>query len=249
MPSLTEPAMKMTAPSESRAQRPHLLIVEDEDDLRELLSHTLARDGFRISSVGSGEAALTQVRKEPPAMVLLDLMLPGIGGLDVCRRIKADPATAAISVVMLTARGEEADIVTGLEMGADDYITKPFSPRILAARLKAVMRRAELSPAGTRADDETIARDDLVIDPQRHEVLLAGERIDLTAMEFRLLTLLAARPGRVFTRQQIIEQLHGAGASVTDRSVDVQVVMLRRKLDDRAKDIETVRGVGYRFRD
>ena len=246
-----ELTMKTAARQDAISKRPHLLVVEDEQDLRDLLAHTLGREGFRVTAVESGEEALDQLEELAPDMVLLDLMLPGMNGLEVCRKLKADSATSSICVVMLTARGEEADIVTGLEMGADDYITKPFSPRILAARLKAVFRRADQTrhPEGNGNGSEPIRLDDLVIDPQRHEVRLGDRKVDLTAMEFKLLSLLATRPGRVFTRQQIIEQIHGDGSNVTDRSVDVQVVMLRRKLDDRAADIETVRGVGYRFRD
>lgn len=244
--------MKASGRYEALARRPHLLVVEDEQDLRDLLSHSLGREGFRITAVESGEEALDLITDEAPDMVLLDLMLPGINGLEVCRKLKANPATAAICVVMLTARGEEADIVTGLEMGADDYITKPFSPRILAARLKAVLRRIDSGKTvngNSGPGSDPIILDDLVIDPLRHEVRLADRKVDLTAMEFKLLSLLAHRPGRVFTRQQIIQQLHGDEANVTDRSVDVQVVMLRRKLDERGSEIETVRGVGYRFRD
>lgn len=243
--------MKPSSPETSLARKPALLVVEDEQDLRDLLSHSLAREGFRVTSAGSGEEAMDQIEESLPDMVLLDLMLPGMNGLEVCRKLKGSSATSSICVVMLTARGEEADIVTGLEMGADDYITKPFSPRILAARLRAVFRRADQtrSAEGNGSAGEPIRLADLVIDPLRHEVRLGDRRVDLTAMEFKLLSLLATRPGRVFTRQQIIEQIHGDGSNVTDRSVDVQVVMLRRKLDDRASDIETVRGVGYRFRD
>ena len=245
--------MKASGHYEALARKPHVLVVEDEQDLRELLSHSLTREGFRISAVESGEEAMDVIGDAPPDMVLLDLMLPGINGLEVCRQLKANPMTAPICVVMLTARGEEADIVTGLEMGADDYITKPFSPRILAARLKAVLRRIGSNKTTENHNNgpgtDLIVLDDLSIDPLRHEVRLADRKIDLTAMEFKLLSLLAHRPGRVFTRKQIIHQLHGDDANVTDRSVDVQVVMLRRKLDDRGDEIETVRGVGYRFRD
>jgi len=245
-------SMTSSVRQEPLTKRPHLLVVEDEQDLRDLLAHTLTREGFRLSAVESGEEAMELIAEAQPDMVLLDLMLPGMNGLDVCRKLKANAATASICVVMLTARGEEADIVTGLEMGADDYITKPFSPRILAARLKAVLRRVNSHKplnGNEGFSNEPINLEGLSIDPLRHEVILSGNKLDLTAMEFKLLSLLAHRPGRVFTRQQIIEQIHGEEAHVTDRSVDVQVVMLRRKMQERGSDIETVRGVGYRFRD
>jgi len=234
--------------SASSATRPRLLIVEDERDLRELLAYNLSREGFRTADVATGEGALDHVAADPPDMILLDLMLPGMSGLEVCRRLKADRELAGIAVVMLSAKGEEADIVTGLEMGADDYITKPFSPRVLAARLKAVLRRVN-SETDEAEVGKPVVINGLTVDPQRHEVRIDDRRIDLTAMEFKLLSLLTNRPGRVYTRQQIIEQIHGRDANVTDRSVDVQVVMLRRKLEDRGAEIETVRGVGYRFRD
>ena len=229
------------------APRAHILIVEDEEDLRELLIFNLAREGFHVSAVPTGEQALSRVAVDAPDLLLLDLMLPGVGGLDVCRRIKSDPLLSKVCVVMLTAKGEESDIVAGLELGADDYITKPFSPRVLLARLRAMLRRT--TSEHTQLTTDVIDRGGLLIDPQRHEVRLGDRVIELTAMEFRLLSLLAQRPGRVFTRQQIIEAIHGGETGVTDRSVDVQVVMLRRKLEHRADDIETVRGVGYRFRD
>ncbi len=246
---LTNPRNVQRRPSDAQvdAPRAHILIVEDEEDLRELLIFNLAREGFHVSAVPTGEQALSRIAVDPPDLLLLDLMLPGVGGLDVCRRLKSDPLLAKVCVVMLTAKGEESDIVAGLELGADDYITKPFSPRVLVARLRALLRRARTESAVRMGD--VVDRDGLIIDPHRHEVRLGDRAIELTAMEFRLLSLLAQRPGRVFTRQQIIEGIHGGEVGVTDRSVDVQVVMLRRKLEHRSDDIETVRGVGYRFRD
>lgn len=233
--------------SESQT-RGHLLVVEDEEDLRELLVYNLAREGFRVTAVESGEKGLLKAAKDRPDLIVLDLMLPGIDGLEVCRSLKLDDETSNVPIIMLTAKGEEADIVTGLELGADDYIPKPFSPRILVARIKAVLRRRK-GGAEPESDDAVIEHDGLLISPARHEVRVDDERVDLTATEFKLLSLLARRPGRVFTRQQIIEAVHGGMSAVTDRSVDVQIVTLRRKLGDRGADIETVRGVGYRFRD
>jgi len=226
----------------------HLLVVEDEEDLRELLVYNLARDGYRVTAVESGEQGLLKAMKEKPDLIVLDLMLPGMDGLEVCRSLKGKPDTAGIPIVMLTAKGEESDIVSGLELGSDDYITKPFSPRVLVARIKAVLRRKQEEREEER-EEGTLEVNGMVISPSRHEVRIGEDRIDLTATEFKLLVLLARRPGRVFTRQQIIENVHGGMSAVTDRSVDVQVVTLRRKLGERGDDIETVRGVGYRFRD
>lgn len=247
-PSSTGFAMKAMRRETVRPTKAHLLIVEDEEDLRELLVYNLARDGFRITAVESGEQAILKASKERPDLIVLDLMLPGMDGLEVCRSLKNQADTANIPIVMLTAKGEESDIVTGLELGSDDYITKPFSPRVLLARIKAVLRRKQ-DEGGEPAEEGAMNLNGMVISPSRHEVRIGSERIDLTATEFKLLSLLARRPGRVFTRQQIIESVHGGMSAVTDRSVDVQVVTLRRKLGERGDDIETVRGVGYRFKD
>jgi two-component system phosphate regulon response regulator PhoB len=226
-------------------QKQSILVVEDEEDIRELISYNLSREGFKVSAVASGEAALKAARDARPDLVLLDLMLPGLDGLEVCRQIKANNAMAKIPVLMVTAKGEEADVVTGLELGADDYIVKPFSPRVLLARVRAALRRSE-----SKAVDPTasISVGGLVINPGRHEVTLDGDLLELTLTEFRMLHLLASRPGWVFTRYQIIEAIHGENYLVTDRSVDVQVVGLRKKLGSAGKLIETVRGIGYRFK-
>jgi two-component system phosphate regulon response regulator PhoB len=222
-----------------------ILLVEDERDLLELLKYNLDRDGYQVLTAETGEAGLKQVRQNPPDLILLDLMLPAMDGLEVCRSLKARPETAHIPVIMLTARGEETDVVAGLDLGADDYITKPFSPKILMARIKAVLRRAQTD----QEDRRTLEAGGVTIDLDRHEVTTEGESVELTATEFKLLSLLVSRPARVFTRQQIIDAVHEGFAAVTDRSVDVQVVALRRKLGDAGKRIETVRGVGYRFKD
>ena len=181
-----------------------------------------------------------------PDLVLLDLMLPGLDGLEVCRSLKQDPHTRNLPIVMLTAKGEEADIVAGLELGADDYVTKPFSLRVLLARLRAVLRRRNAAPLPETAP---ITLHELEIHPGRHEVLVQGYSVDLTATEFRLLNLLARRPGWVFTRSQIVNEIHGDDYSVTERAVDVQMVSLRKKLGPCGKYLETVRGIGYRFKD
>lgn len=223
-----------------------ILLVEDERDLLELLKYNLDREGYEVLTAETGEDGLKLVRSASPDLILLDLMLPSMDGLEVCRSLKAKAETADIPVIMLTAKGEETDIVRGLELGADDYITKPFSPRILMARVKAVLRRADAEGR----DRSVVEAADVRIDLERHEVTAEGEPVELTATEFKLLTLLVSRPARVFTRQQIIDSLHEGFAAVTDRSVDVQVVALRRKLGTASgKRIETVRGVGYRFKD
>jgi two-component system phosphate regulon response regulator PhoB len=224
-----------------------VLVVEDEEDLLDLLQFNLTREGFSVRTASTGEQALRAIRAQPPQLVLLDLMLPGIDGLEVCRAIKGEEKTASLPVIMLTARGEESDVVAGLELGADDYIAKPFSPRVLVARIHAVMRR--LADDGGGDGSGRVVLRGVSIDPARHQVQADGTPVELTATEFRLLSLLMSRPGRVYTRQQIIESIHDGFAAVTDRSVDVQVVALRRKLMQQGRNIETVRGVGYRFRD
>jgi two-component system alkaline phosphatase synthesis response regulator PhoP len=223
-----------------------ILVVEDEDDIRELLRYNLAKEGYRISLAASGEEALKAIKASPPDLVLLDLMLPGVDGLEVCRILKRDPQTEPLPIVMLTAKGEEADIVTGLELGADDYLTKPFSPRVLLARIRAVLRRRRTEPP---PDTAPLVIHELVIHPGRHEVLVQGRPLDLTVTEFRLLQLLARRPGWVFTRTQIVNGVHGPDYPVSDRAVDVQVVNLRKKLGPWGKYLETVRGIGYRFKE
>ncbi len=223
-----------------------ILVVDDEEDILELLRFNLSREGYQISCAASGEDALSFVRSEIPDLIVLDLMLPGMDGLEVTRSLKNNLSTKNIPIVMLTAKGEEADIVTGLELGADDYITKPFSPRILVARVRAVLRRNV-----KEATDETSALrvHDLVIHPGRHEVVVEDKPVDLTFTEFGILNYLARRPGWVFTRFQIVDAIRGGDYPVTDRSVDVQIVGLRRKLGPAGKYIETVRGVGYRFKE
>ena len=212
-----------------------------------MISFGLERAGYTVSSAGSGEEALAIVRRERPDLVVLDLMLPGIDGLEVCRRLRMDRETAGIPLIILSARDGEKDIVAGLEYGADDYLTKPFSPGILAARIRAVLRRRDAGDPA--ADRDTISAGDITLDRRRREVLVAGERVDLTFTEFEILWLLAGNPGQVFTRSRIVEGIRGADAAITVRAVDVRLVGLRRKLGAAAGSIETVRGVGYRFAD
>lgn len=224
----------------------HVFIVEDDPDIAELLQFNLVREGYETSVASHGNEALAAIASKKPDLVLLDLMLPGIGGLEICRLLKGKSDTARIPVIMVTARGEESDVVVGLEMGADDYIVKPFSIKVVLARIHAVLRRREKPQAGL---DEVLKVHDITINPGRHEVLCGKTAIELTASEFRLLHFLARRPGWVFTREQIVDGVKGEDYAVTDRAVDVQVVSLRRKLGKRGDYIETVRGVGYRFKE
>lgn len=223
-----------------------ILVVEDEEDIQELITYNLTKEGYQVTAVGSGEDAMSAVAKQIPDLILLDLMLPGTDGLEVCRMLRNDAATKSVPIIMVTAKGEEADVVVGLELGADDYVTKPFSPKVMVARVRAVLRRTRIRPEDESAD---IKIHDLVIKPGRHEALVGGEKVDLTVTEFRLLHLLARRPGWVYTRYQIVDALHGDDYPVTDRSIDVQIVGLRKKLGEAGSYIETVRGVGYRFKD
>jgi two-component system, OmpR family, alkaline phosphatase synthesis response regulator PhoP len=228
----------------------HVLVVDDEPDILELLQYNLEKEGFAVTCVASGEDALAAARTKLPDVIILDLMLPGVDGLEVCRRLKGDSRTRQVPVVMLTAKGSEADIVTGLELGAADYVTKPFSPRVLTARVKAVLRR----DAETAGDGTLLRVAGLTIHPGKHQVLSGGAPVELTAAEFRILHFLARRPGWVFTRQQLVDAAQGDDAYVndryvTDRSVDVHIVSLRRKLGAAGAAIETVRGVGYRLKE
>ncbi len=221
-----------------------ILVIEDEEDILELIRYNLEREGYRVVCAESGEKGLEIARRQRPDLLLLDLMLPGLDGLEVCKRLKTDNSIATLPIVMVTARGEEADVVTGLELGAEDYVTKPFSPRVLVARVRAVLRRRRETPV----DDTAVIRThDIEIHPGRHTVSLDGTAIDLTATEFKILHFLAKRPGWVFTRYQIVDGIRGPNYPVTERSIDVQIVALRRKLGERGAIIETVRGVGYRF--
>ena len=223
-----------------------ILVVDDEPDILALVQYNLSKAQYDVVGVESGEEALAQVRTTPPSLIVLDLMLPGVDGLEVCKALKRDTRTAAIPIVILTARGDEADIVAGLELGADDYLTKPFSPRVLLARIRAVLRRHHTEPV---AEDAVITHHGLVLHPGRHEVLVEGQPVPLTLTEFRVLHLLARHPGWVFTRNQIIAATQGADVSVTERAVDVHIVSLRRKLGTIGEAIETIRGVGYRLQE
>ena len=226
--------------------RQSVLVVEDEEDIMEVIRFNLEKEGYEVHQALSGEKALQVIENNLPSLVLLDLMLPGINGLDLCRIFKQNDRTKAIPVIMLTAKSEDADIVAGLEMGAEDYITKPFSPRVLVARVRTILRRRE---SGVKDDSSVIQVEGMQIHPGRHEVTMGDNVVDLTPSEFRILHYLARRPGWVYSRDQIIDAIRGHGYVVTDRAIDVQVVGLRKKLGDYGKLIETVRGIGYRFRD
>jgi len=223
-----------------------ILVVDDEEDILELVRFHLTREGYQLTLAATGEEALKKAKHETFDLIVLDLMLPGLDGLEVAKALKADARTKGVPIVMLTAKGEDADVVSGLEIGADDYITKPFSPRVLTARVKAVLRRRSRAALD---DTKVITIHELEIHPGRRTVLAGGKALELTYTEFQLLCVLTRRPGWVFTRSQIVDSVRGSDYPVTDRSVDVQVVGLRKKLGAYGSYIETVRGVGYRFKE
>ncbi|UCE04193.1 MAG: response regulator transcription factor [Candidatus Latescibacterota bacterium] len=225
--------------------RKRILIIDDEPDIVEFVDYNLRREQFETVSAADGPTALRLAREAQPDLILLDLMLPGIDGLEVCRQLKSTTETSHIPIIMLTAKGEEADIVTGLEMGADDYVPKPFSMRLLLARIRAVLRR---SSPGEKPKARLTRVGDLTIDDERHEVTLGERPLRLTLTEYKLLRFLARHPGRVFTRSQILNNIQDEEVLVVDRAIDVHVAALRRKLGEASDFIETVRGVGYRFR-
>ena len=224
-----------------------IFIVEDEPDILDVISYSLNREGFQIESSLNGAESIELLQQFKPDLILLDLMLPGMGGLDVCRHLKNDELSKHIPIIMVTAKGEESDIVLGLGLGADDYISKPFSPRELIARVKAVLRRSRESDHKRKS--EKIGWGRLLIDTTKHKVVLEGSEIKLTATEFRLLTYLASSPGQVFSRDQLLDQAFDRNMVVVDRNIDVHIRAIRKKIDADQYYIETVRGVGYRFRD
>jgi two-component system alkaline phosphatase synthesis response regulator PhoP len=225
----------------------HILVVDDEKDILELLEYNLKKEGYSVASAATGELALKSIERERPDLILLDLMLPGLDGYEVARRIKRNPKTARIPVIMLTAKREEIDVVAGLELGAEDYVTKPFSPKVLSARIRSLLRRE--NPGEIEAP-EVIEAGSIRIDASRITVEVDGKPVELTATEFRLLQFMAKRPGRAYTRSQLIDAVKGEDYAVTDRSVDVHIVGLRRKLkaEGAGDPIETIRGIGYRFK-
>jgi DNA-binding response OmpR family regulator len=224
-----------------------ILIVEDEEDIQELIRYNLEKEGYNnLKVVDSGEKAIETLKTFSPDIILLDLMLPGMDGLAVCRHIKSSQENSNIPIIMLTAKSEETDIIIGLEMGADDYVAKPFSNKVLLARIKSVLRRSKQ----TFNDDDSgiIKRDSLVMNRGKREVTLSDKSITMTFSEFEILYMLAKRPGWVFTRNQIVNEVKGDDYPVTERAIDVQIVGLRKKLKGAEDLIETVRGAGYRFK-
>ncbi|MDC7224405.1 MAG: response regulator transcription factor [Spirochaetales bacterium] len=222
-----------------------LLVVEDEVDIRELISFNLEMCGYEVIRASDGMEGWEKARSENPDLIVLDLMLPGIDGFEVCKRLRGEKSTQNIPIIMLTARSEEENMVKGLELGADDYVTKPFSPRVLVARVKAVLRRKGVLKETT--SHRVVSLHGISIDPARHEVRAGGKSITLSATEFSILYFLAENPGWVFSRSQIIDAVKGEDYPVTSRSVDVQILGIRKKLGGKGDCIETVRGVGYRM--
>jgi phosphate regulon transcriptional regulator PhoB len=223
-----------------------ILIVEDESDLVKLLKYNLEKEGFKVNYATDGSIALAEARRDPPDVIILDLMLPGLDGLEVCRQLRRSEKFARTPILILSARGEEADRVVGLELGADDYVTKPFSTREMIARVRALLRRNEpVAPARSK-----IQRGEMVIDPSAHNVSVAGRDVELSALEFRLLYYLALHPGMVFSRDQLLDTVWGNDRTVTPRSVDVYIRRIREKVEQKPQDpvyIQTIHGVGYRF--
>ncbi|HEQ72388.1 MAG TPA: response regulator transcription factor [Spirochaetia bacterium] len=232
-----------------RKSKASILVVEDDPAILELISYNLKKEGFSVRQAAHGTQALLEIGTRPPDLVILDLMLPGTGGLDICRQLKGNDETKEIPVVIVTAKTDEADVVRGLELGADDYIPKPFSPKVLTARVKTQLRRKHSRKQMAEATAGPITAGDLYIDPRRYRVEIAGEKVDLTLTEYRILVFLAQNPGWVFSRDRIVEAVRGDAYHVTDRSVDVLVFGLRKKLKEHGDLIETVRGIGYRFRE
>ncbi|MDD3816171.1 MAG: response regulator [Desulfocapsaceae bacterium] len=230
--------------------RETILIVEDDENIQQLVGYNLAKAGFNVLYADNGEQALASVKRELPDLMVLDIMLPSLNGFEVCKILRKDPQTRTLPIIMLTAKGEENDVTAGLDLGADDYITKPFSPKILVSRIKSILRRREelSGEDGREAKDGLLKVHDIVIDAKRYEVLVAGSSISLTVTEFSILDLLARRPGWVFSRQQIIDGVRGYDYVITPRAVDVQVFGLRKKLGASGECIETVRGIGYRMK-
>ncbi len=227
--------------------RKKIVIIEDEPDILEVLSYNLKREGYVVLTTLDGDAGLSLVQKEKPDLVLLDLMLPGRDGIEICSSIKNDNDLINTLVIMVTAKGEESDVVLGLGVGADDYVSKPFSPRELVARVKAVLRRGKLLEL--KPEKEKIEYGDLLIDTQKHKVLVKRTEIKLTATEFRILHFLASHSGRVFSREQLLNKALGDATIVVDRNIDVHIRGIRKKLAIQPPLIETIRGVGYRFKE
>ncbi|WP_304222316.1 response regulator transcription factor [Gracilinema caldarium] len=226
-----------------------IMVVEDDQDIRELISYNLGKEGYTVVPAESGEQALKLIETANPDIIVLDIMLPGMDGIEVLRNLKQGSRHAHVPVIMATAKSEDSDIITGLELGADDYIAKPFSPKVLIARVRSLLRRTQSRLNEARAQDEVVQLGPIALDAGRHEVTLEGKPVDLSATEFAILEFMMRNPGWVFSRNQIIDAVRGKDYPVTERSVDVQILGLRKKLGTAGNRIETVRGVGYRFQD
>ncbi|MDR3146520.1 MAG: response regulator transcription factor [Treponema sp.] len=224
-----------------------ILIIEDDPDIQEMLSFAMHKEGWKLIMAKSGEEGLALLKKEGAACVILDIMLPGMDGFKVLKKLKMDEASRSVPVIMTTARGEESDIVAGLELGADDYVVKPYSPKVLIARIRAALRRLE-EPAESPTEKTSWTQGKLRLDAERHEAWCGERQMDLSATEFALLQHFLSHPDRVFSRNHIIAAIRGPDYPVTDRSVDVQILALRKKLGEAGDMIETIRGVGYRFK-
>jgi len=221
-----------------------ILIVEDDRDIVEMIEYNLIAEGYEVVSAFTGKDGVTLAKREQPDLVILDIMLPVMDGFEVCKALKNEDATAHIPIIILSAKSQEADKVVGLELGADDYVTKPFSPRELVARIKVILRRGQDVQEGGK-----IRRGEVVIDSAKHKVIVGSQEVLLTAMEFRLIEVMARRPGIVFSRNQILDAVGGDASMVIDRTVDAHIKSLRRKLGKAKNYIETIRGLGYRFRE
>ena len=225
--------------------KPLIIVVEDEPDIREIMLYHLRREGYEAEGFESGSEGLEAIRAKQPNLVILDLMLPGMDGLTVCQQVRAEAAIKATPIIIVSAKEEESDVVIGLGLGADDYVPKPFSPRELLARVKAVLRRSQQADQGDQ--HERVVIGDLIIDLEKHNVTIDGQLVKLTATEFKLLYQLASHPGRAYTREQLLNRVVGDGVVVVDRNIDVHIRAVRKKIGNYADHIQTVRGVGYRF--
>ena len=225
--------------------KPLIIVVEDEPDIREIMLYNLRREGYEAEGFESGSEGLEAIRAKQPNLVILDLMLPGMDGLTVCQQVRAEAAIKATPIIIVSAKEEESDVVIGLGLGADDYVPKPFSPRELLARVKAVLRRSQQADQGDQ--HERVVIGDLIIDLEKHSVTVDGQLVKLTATEFKLLYQLASHPGRAYTRELLLNRVVGDGVVVVDRNIDVHVRAVRKKIGNYADHIQTVRGVGYRF--
>jgi len=222
-----------------------VLVVDDEPDLLELVRFHLMQAGFEVETACDGRRGLEAIRRRRPGLVVLDWMLPDLSGTEVCRQVRSDPQLRDLPILLLTAKAEEVDRVVGFELGADDYVTKPFSPRELALRVQAILRRT----SGEPASNQILERGSIALDAERHRCLVADAEVTLTAKEFRLLETLMSRPGRVLSRQRLLDEVWGSDITVTERTIDTHLKRLREKLGAAGDLIETVRGVGYRFAD